>query len=230
MVLKKWSELPDFMRNNEVRPYYEALLKKQFQLVLKRLFDFLMALVMIILLAVPMAFIAVMIKLDSPGPVFFRQERVTSYGKIFKIHKFRTMVNDAEMLRSGVAVRGDARITRIGESLRKYRIDEIPQLIDVIEGSMSFVGTRPEMPKYVEQYTKEMYATLLMPAGITSEASILYKDESNLLDGVEEVDKVYVEQVIPAKMSWNLKSIRKYSFLRDISTMFRTIVAVFSKE
>ncbi len=230
MVLRKWDELPDFMRCNEVRPYYDILYKKRFQLTLKRIFDLSMACIMIVIFAIPMAVVAVMIKLDSPGPVFFRQERVTSYGKTFLIHKFRTMVNNAEKIGTGVTVQGDARVTRIGKMLRKYRIDEIPQLIDIIEGTMSYVGTRPETPKYVKQYTKEMYATLLMPAGITSEASIRYKDESELLDGAEDVDKVYVEQVLPAKMVWNLESIRRFSFFGEILTMFRTVAAVLGKE
>ncbi len=230
MILKKWNELPDFMRCDEVRPYYKILHKKRFQLALKRMFDLLMASVMIVFFAIPMVVVAIMIKVDSNGAVFFRQERVTTYGKVFRIHKFRTMVTDAENLGSSVTVKGDARITKIGKILRKYRIDEIPQLIDVLMGTMSYVGTRPEMPKYVKQYSKEMYATLLMPAGITSEASIRYKDESRLLDGADDIDEVYVRQVLPQKMKWNLESVRRFKFLREILTMFRTVVAILGKD
>ena len=230
MFLRKWDDLPDFMKCEEVRPYYNLLYKKRFQIAVKRIFDFIVAWIMILVLAIPMIVVALIIKIDSPGPVFFRQQRVTVYGKVFFIHKFRTMVNDAEKLGAGVTVQDDVRVTRVGKMIRKFRIDEIPQLIDVIEGTMSFVGTRPETPQYVKQYTKEMYATLLMPAGITSEASIRYKDESRLLDGAKDVDWVYLNQVLPEKMLWNLKSIRQFGLCGEILTMFRTVAAVLGKE
>lgn len=230
MRIRKWEELPDFMRCDEVREYYEILQKKRVQLFLKRVFDLVVALIMLVALAVPMVIVAVLIKWDSPGPVLFRQERVTTYGELFQIHKFRTMVSNAEKIGTGVTVQGDERITKVGRILRSLRIDEIPQLIDVVLGTMSFVGTRPETPKYVKHYTKEMYATLLMPAGITSEASIRYKDESQLLNGAEDVDKVYVEQVLPAKMVWNLESIKRFQFMEDVMTMVRTVVAVAGKD
>lgn len=228
-MLRKWEELPAFMRTPEVRPYWEILNKKRLQLALKRAFDFVVALILLVVLAIPMLIIAVMIKLDSPGTIFYRQERVTAYGKVFKIHKFRTMVSNADKIGSAVTVSGDNRITQIGSKLRHLRLDELPQLIDVIQGTMSFVGTRPEAVKYIEYYTPEMRATLLMPAGITSEASIRYKDEDKLLNAASDVDKVYVEQVLPAKMKWNLESIRRFSFLRDLLTMFKTVVAVYGK-
>lgn len=230
MILRQWDSLPEFMKSDEVKVFYNLLSKKQFQLGLKRAFDIIVAVIMLIILAIPMLFIAVMIKLDSPGPVFYRQERVTTYGKRFRIHKFRTMVNNADKLGSSVTVGDDIRITRVGYKLRKLRIDEIPQLLDVISGNMSFVGTRPEATKYVKQYTKEMYATLLLPAGITSEASIRYKDEAALLDAADDVDKVYLEEVLPGKMKYNLQSIRSFSFLGEIATMFRTVFAVLGKE
>ena len=185
---------------------------------------------MLVILVIPMLIIAIMIKLDSSGPVFYRQERVTAYGKKFKIHKFRTMVNNADKLGSSVTVNGDNRITKVGKRLRNLRIDEIPQLIDVINGDMSFVGTRPEAVKYVEKYKPEYIATLLMPAGITSEASIRYKNEDKQLNDVHDVDQVYVEQVLPDKMKWNLNSIEQFSLMRDILTIFRTISAVLGKE
>ena len=189
-----------------------------------------MAVVLLVILVIPMLVIAIMIKLDSSGPVFYRQERVTAYGKKFKIHKFRTMVNNADKLGSSVTVNGDNRITKVGKRLRNLRIDEIPQLIDVINGDMSFVGTRPEAVKYVEKYKPEYIATLLMPAGITSEASIRYKNEDKQLNDVHDIDQVYVEQVLPDKMKWNLNSIEQFSLMRDILTIFRTISAVLGKE
>ena len=229
-MLKRWEDLPDFMRVDEVRPYWEILNKKRGQLFLKRVFDLIVAFVLLVILAIPMAVIAVWIKIDSPGTVFYRQERVTTYGRSFFIHKFRTMVSNADKIGTTVTVGNDSRITRAGAKLRGCRLDEIPQVIDVITGSMSFVGTRPEAIKYVEKYKPEFNATLLMPAGITSEASIRYKDEDKLLNVADDVDKVYVEDVLPAKMKWNLNSIERFSFLREILTMFRTVTAVLGKE
>lgn len=227
-MLRKWEELPEFMRTPEVRPYWEILNKKRGQLVLKRIFEIAAALILLILLAIPMAVIAVMIKRDSEGPVFYRQERVTTYGRHFRIHKFRTMVSNADKIGTAVTVGNDSRITRVGAKLRGHRLDELPQLLDVLQGTMSFVGTRPEAVKYVEQYKPEWNATLLMPAGITSEASIRYKDEAELLNKADDADKVYVEEVLPAKMHYNLESIRKFSFLQDMRTMIKTVVAVIS--
>ena len=229
-MLKDWDELPDFMRVSEVRPYYDVLKKKQVSLLLKRVFDFITAILLFFILAIPMAVIAIWIKLDSEGPVFYRQERVTAYGKHFRIHKFRTMVNNADKIGTAVTVSGDARITKVGQKLRDLRLDELPQVFDVLAGTMSFVGTRPEAVKYVEQYQPEYYATLLMPAGITSEAAIRYKDEAKLLDAADDVDTVYVKQVLPEKMKWNLETIQHFSFLKDIATMYRTVFAVLGKE
>ena len=229
-MLKRWEELPNFMRTPEVRPYWERLYKKRWQLELKRAFDLCAAIMVLIVTAIPMAVIAVAIKLDSKGPVFYRQERVTTYGERFMIHKFRTMVSNADKIGSAVTVSNDSRVTRVGSKLRNLRLDELPQVFDVISGDMSFVGTRPEVTKYVKKYKPEFYATLLMPAGITSEASIRYKDESQLIDAADDVDKVYIEQVLPAKMVWNLESVRRFRFLREILTIFRTVLAVFGKE
>ncbi len=229
-MLKRWGDLPDFMRTPEVRPYWEILNKKRGQLALKRTFDLVVAVILLIILAIPMAVIAVLIKRDSEGPVFYRQERVTTYGKHFRIHKFRTMVSNADKIGTTVTVGNDSRITKIGARLRGHRLDELPQVLDVIVGDMSFVGTRPEAVKYVERYKPEFNATLLMPAGITSEASIRYKDEDKLLNSADDVDKVYIDQVLPAKMKWNLESIRRFRFLREILTMFRTVFAVLGKD
>lgn len=225
-MLKKWEELPEDMRTDEVREYYEVLSRKQLSLVVKRIFDILVALAMLIVLAPVLLVIVIIIKLDSEGPVFYRQVRITQYGKEFRIHKFRTMVTNADKIGSLVTVGADARVTKIGKVLRKYRLDELPQLIDILQGNMSFVGTRPEVPKYVNEYSKEMKATLLLPAGITSEASICYKDEAELLEGADDVDKVYVEQVLPGKMKYNLSMIKGFSFISEIGVMFKTVVAV----
>ena len=177
-----------------------------------------------------MLIIAAMIKLDSEGPVFYRQERITTYGKHFRIHKFRTMVNNADRIGSAVTVGNDSRITKVGAALRGCRLDELPQVFDLISGNMSCVGTRPEAVKYVERYKPEYMATLLLPAGITSEASIRYKDEAELLDAAEDVDRVYTEDVLPGKMKYNLESIRTFSFIKDIITMVRTVFAVLGKD
>ena len=229
-MLKQWDDLPDFMRVDEVRPYWDILDKKRGQLILKRAFDLIVSLILLVILAIPMGVIAVLIKRDSEGPVFYRQERVTTYGRHFRIHKFRTMVSNADKIGTAVTVGNDSRITKVGAKLRGYRLDELPQLFDVIKGDMSFVGTRPEAVKYVELYKPEYYATLLMPAGITSEASIRYKDEDKLLNAADNVDEVYVNQVLPEKMKWNLESIRRFRFLREILTMFRTVAAILGKE
>lgn len=228
-MLKKWETLPDFMKNDEVRIYYDILKKKRLSMFLKRVMDLCGGFLLLIILAIPMSIIAVMIKLDSEGPVFYRQERITTYGKHFKIHKFRTMVSNADKIGSAVTVGNDSRITKVGAKLRGYRLDELPQVFDLISGNMSFVGTRPEAVKYIEKYKPEYMATLLLPAGITSEASIHYKDEAKLLDGADDVDSVYVEEVLPRKMQYNLDSIKRFSFIGDIVTMFRTVVVVLRK-
>lgn len=229
-MLKKWETLPDYMQNDEVRFYYETLQKKKVSMFLKRVMDLVGGLILLILLAIPMIIISIMIKLDSDGPVFYRQERITTYGKHFKIHKFRTMVSNADKIGSTVTVGNDSRITKVGAKLRGCRLDELPQVLDLISGNMSFVGTRPEAVKYVEQYKPEYMATLLLPAGITSEASIRYKDEAELLDAASDVDKTYIEEVLPGKMKYNLDSIKNFSFFGDIATMFRTVLAVLGKD
>lgn len=229
-MLRKWDDLPDFMKTPEVKPYWEGLWKKRGQLVLKRAFDLVVSLILLIILAIPMTVIALLIKKEDPGPALYRQERVTTYGKHFRIHKFRTMVVNADKIGTAVTVGEDPRITMIGKRLRSLRLDELPQVFDVISGDMSFVGTRPEAVKYVKQYKPEYNATLLMPAGITSEASIRYKDEAKLLDAASDVDDVYVNEVLPAKMKWNLESVKRFHFLREILTMFRTVFAVLGKD
>ena len=225
-ILPKWEELPLDMRSDSVRPYYDALNKHKTGLFFKRMLDIFASLILIVLLGIPMIVIAIMIKCDSKGPVFFRQERVTSYGARFKIHKFRTMVNNADKIGTSVTVDNDIRITKVGSKLRNHRLDEFPQLFDVLSGNMSFVGTRPEVVKYVDRYSDEMKATLLMPAGITSIASIEYKDEAELLENASDADAVYINEILPAKMKYNLNSIKEFSFFKDIGVLFKTVAAV----
>ena len=225
-MLKRWNDLPEFMRVPEVKPYYDALSKKRGQLCLKRAFDIIAALTLLIILSIPMLIIALEIMIDSQGPVLYRQERVTKYGRHFRIHKFRTMVSNADKIGSAVTVENDSRITKVGKRLRRLRLDELPQLLDVIQGTMSFVGTRPEAVKYVERYKPEYFATLLLPAGITSEASIRFKDEDLLLSSAVDIDAVYLEQVLPEKMKWNLKSLSEFGFLKELTTMIKTVLEV----
>lgn len=226
MILKDWEQLPEELQLDEVKPYYEILKKKKLSLILKRIFDVVVSFIMLIILLPVFIFLGIAIKIDSKGPVFFRQERITQYGKTFKIFKFRTMVNNAEKLGTQVTVGNDARITKVGKFIRDCRLDEIAQLLNILTGDMTFVGTRPEVKKYVNHYTKEMMATLLLPAGVTSLASIYYKDEAKLLDKSNNPDKTYIEEVLPGKMKYNLQSIREFNFFEDIKTMIKTVVAV----
>lgn len=225
-VLREWDELPEEMKSESVRKYYDILYKKRYSLLVKRLFDLVVSLLVLLVLLPVFLIIAIAIKIDSNGPIIFRQIRVTQYGRKFNIMKFRTMVVDAERIGTKCTVKDDERITKIGKVLRKYRLDELPQLLNIISGDMSFVGTRPEVIEYVEKYTEEMMATLLLPAGVTSEASIKYKDENLILHNCEDSEKIYTEIILPRKMYYNLKSIQKYSFLNEIKIMFQTVKAM----
>ena len=151
--MRKWEDLPEYMKCDEVKEYYDILSKKKFSLKMKRAFDLVAGTGVLIVTAIPMLIISVKIATESKGGVFYRQERVTTYGKKFRIHKFRTMVANADQIGSAVTVSGDCRITPTGAFLRKYRLDELPQIFDVLSGDMSFVGTRPEVTKYVKKYS-----------------------------------------------------------------------------
>ena len=221
-----WDDLPHSMKNEAVRPYYNSLQQKKISLFCKMIFDRSLSLIMLMVLSPVFLILAVLIKFDSPGEVFFRQERVTQYGKKFRIHKFRTMVKNAESFGTQVTVKSDMRITKIGKKLRGCRLDELPQLIDIWQGNMSFVGTRPEVPRYVEAYTDEMMATLLLPAGVTSDASIRFKDEENLLSEAGNIDEAYIKKVLPQKMAINLQSLKNFSIYNDIKIMLATVKAV----
>lgn len=233
MELRPWRLLPDEMRTKEVRKYYNILMKHRMWLKVKRAFDVVVAGIMLAVLIIPMGIIALAIRLDSAGPVFFRQARVTQYGKIFRIYKFRTMVDNASKLGAAVTVDNDSRITKVGAFLRKYRMDEFPQLFNILAGDMTLVGTRPEVPKYVKKYTKEMYATLLLPAGLTSRTSIAYKDEDKLLgEAVDEesTDNIYINEVLPAKMRYNLESMKHFGVQADASVLWDTFTSVVGSE
>ena len=230
MKLCKWEELPLSMQTEEVRKYYDILQKKKASLFFKRAFDIVVSFFMLLFLSPIFLILAIAIKIDSRGPVFYRQVRVTQYGKRFRIFKFRTMVQNADKIGAQVTANHDSRITRVGKFIRKCRLDEICQLIDVLRGTMTFVGTRPEVPKYVDEYTPEMKATLLLPAGVTSETSVYYKDEDKLLEEADDTDKVYVEKVLPEKMYYNLKAIESFGFWHDISVLFMTVFAVLGKK
>ena len=226
MKVRKWEELPEKMRTREVRRYYNIIVRHSGWFKVKRVMDICVSLVLLAILLIPMGIIALMIKTDSQGPVFFRQERVTQYGKIFKIYKFRTMVDNASQLGSQVTVNNDSRITGVGKLLRKYRLDEFPQLFNILAGDMTLVGTRPEVVKYVKEYSGEMYATLLLPAGLTSRTSIAYKDEDKLLKDAKDADKVYVDEILPVKMKYNLESLRRFGVREDMTVMWNTFVSV----
>lgn len=233
MELRPWQLLPDEMRTKEVRKYYNILMKHRMWLEMKKVLDVIVAGIMLAVLIIPMGIIALAIRLDSPGPVFFRQARVTQYGRIFRIYKFRTMVDNASKLGAAVTVDNDSRITKVGAFLRKYRMDEFPQLFNILAGDMTLVGTRPEVPKYVKKYTKEMYATLLLPAGLTSRTSIAYKDEDKLLgEAVDEksTDNIYLNEVLPAKMRYNLESMKHFGVKADAAVLWDTFTSVVGSE
>lgn len=222
-MLKKWEQLPENMRIDEVKAYYDILAERKTSLFLKRIFDIALSSVLLVVLSPVFLILSILIKIDSPGPVFFRQIRVTQYGKPFRIFKFRTMFHHAESSENLITLKNDSRITKIGKFIRKYRFDEICQLIDIFRGTMTFVGTRPEVPRYVEHYNADMMATLLLPAGLTSLASIRYKDEANFLEGSENSDEAYTAKILPLKMKDNLKAIEQFNFLYDLKIIFLTL-------
>lgn len=228
--MRAFNKLPSRFQNDSVKAYYDILSKRQGSIIIKRAFDIIVSLITLVFLIIPIAVIAVCIKVNSPGPVFFKQKRVTTYGRVFEIYKFRTMVVNAESLGSKVTTKNDSRVTSIGKKLRKYRLDELPQIFNVIGGTMSFVGTRPEVKKYVDMYEEEYYATLLLPAGITSLTSIKFKDEENLLASAdpEKVDETYIKEVLPQKMKYNLQYTKEFGFWYDIKIMLKTVKEVIS--
>ena len=226
----KWDNIDPFLKNDIVKEYYDYLNKRKISLFIKRLFDILFSILLLIILSPIILILAILIKIDSKGPVFYRQERITKNNKVFKIFKFRTMVQNADKIGSLVTVGNDSRITKIGKFIRKCRLDEIPQLINILLGDMSFIGTRPEVKKYVDKYTDEMKATLLMRAGVTSMTSILFKDEDEIMEKYTKkgmsVDEAYIDKVLPIKMKTNLEYIKKFNIFYDIKICIDTVLAV----
>ena len=225
-MLKKYDKLPEFLKNKKVKRYYDMLNKKRFYLFIKRLFDIVVSFILLIILSPVFLVVSILIKLDSKGPVFYRQKRITKYGKEFLIFKFRTMIPDADK-GSLITKNNDDRITKMGKKIRGSRLDEIPQLINVLKGEMSFVGTRPEVKEYVDEYTDEMKATLLMPAGITSRASIKFRDESKIMDKYSKkmsVSDIYIKKILPQKMVYNLEYLKNCSMIEDIRLCIKTVL------
>ena len=193
----------------------------------KRLFDWLASTFGLLALAPVLLLLAVWIKLDSPGPVFFRQERVGRGGKLFRIHKFRTMVTDAERRGLQITVGADARVTRAGQWLRKYKLDELPQLLDVWLGQMSLVGPRPEVPSYVACYPADVRDVVLsVRPGITDRASIEFKDENEILGRAADPHLAYVNEVLPIKLRYYVDYVAQRSFWSDVGIIFMTFRAL----
>jgi lipopolysaccharide/colanic/teichoic acid biosynthesis glycosyltransferase len=193
----------------------------------KRLFDFIASALGLVALLPVFVVIAVLIKLESSGSVFFRQERIGQYGKPFRIHKFRTMVSDAERRGPQITIGLDSRVTRIGFFLRKYKLDELAQLIDVLLGKMSLVGPRPEVARYMDCYPADMKALVLsVRPGITDRASIEYKDENEVLGVAADPHHAYVNEVLPVKLSYYRDYVLNRSFWGDIGIIFATIRAL----
>lgn len=233
MLLRRWEDLPPKMQTDAVRPYYNSLKSKKLSLLFKRVFDIVCSFLGLVVLSPIFLILAIAIKIDSPGPVFYRQKRMTRYMKEFRIFKFRTMVNNADKIGSQVTSDGDARITRVGKLIRKLRLDEFSQLIDIFLGRMTFVGTRPEAKKFLSAYTPEMLATFLLPAGLTSNTSLLYANEAERMAGCtdpEEVDRIYSEELLPEKMNLNLEELITFSFWNDIKVVCKTFLVVFGKD
>lgn len=228
-ILISWENLPENMKNEKVKEYYDILQSKKYSLMFKRIFDLIFSIFFALISLPLMLIIAAIIKLDSPGKIIFKQKRVTEGGRVFEIFKFRTMVENAEKLGAQVTTDEDARITKCGKWLRKLRIDEFPQIFNIIKGDLSFVGPRPEVVRYVKEYTPEMLATLLIPAGVTSTASILYKDEAKLLENAKNPDEVYIREILPEKMKYNLDYIKKFGVIYDFKVIMRTVIAVLTK-
>ena len=229
-MIKRWSELPPAFQDPKIRKYYKRLYRKRGSLLLKRAFDVTASLCLLLLLLPVMIGIAVWIKIDSRGPVFFRQERITQYGRRFRIFKFRTMVADAQKRGSLVTVGEDPRITGVGRRIRHLRLDELPQLFNILRGDMTFVGTRPEVMKYVDVYRPEWKATLLLPAGVTSRASVAYKDEDSVMQSYleqgMEVDDIYIRYILPEKMKYNMLELKQFSLWNDLKILIKTVAAV----
>ena len=212
--------------NNEPLEIEALLEKRRPQLAAKRAMDIVVSAAALCVLWPVLALIALAIVVDDPGPVFYRQVRVGRGGRTFRIFKFRTMVVDADRKGLSITVGRDSRITRVGAFLRKTKLDELAQLLNVLMGQMSFVGPRPEVPRYVELYTPYQRQVLLVRPGITDYASIAYRNENDLLAGAKDPERMYIETVMPDKIELNMKYLREISPLADVRLILKTIIAV----
>ncbi len=219
--MKSWNKLTSPIKNDAVKPIYDILKRRWFYRFIKRAFDLFSSLFLLILLFLPSVIIGIIIVCDSRGGMFFCQTRVGRYGKAFKIVKFRTMRKDSEG-NQHITHKNDNRITKVGKFLRKTHLDEFPQLLNVIAGQMSFIGTRPEVQQFVDQYQNEWYSTLLMRPGITSTASYSCDDEAKVLEE-GSADEIYLNKVLPTKMAMNIEDIKKMSAGRDIKILWKTV-------
>ena len=225
--MKKFENLPQNFQVDAVKEYYDILSHKKVSLFFKRLLDFLVSFILILLFCWLFLVVAIAVKTTSKGKIIFKQQRVGKYGKCFNVLKFRTMVTDAEKLGRQITVgENDPRVTSVVYFLRKFRFDELPQLINVLKGEMSFVGARPEVPHYVEKYTDEMMATLLLEPGITGTASIYFKDEASMLEIEPDPELCYINHILPKKMGMNLDYMKNLSVGYDIKIIFKTIFEV----
>ena len=204
----------------------QVLEKRKLQLALKRLMDIVISGGALLVLWPVLLSVAIAIKIDDPGPVFYRQVRVGRGGREFRIFKFRTMVVDADKKGLQITVGRDSRITRVGAFLRKTKLDELAQLINVFVGEMSFVGPRPEVPRYVDLYTPYQRQVLLVRPGITDYASIAYRNENDMLEGAEDPERMYIDVIMPDKIELNMKYLREISPVADIRLIFSTIIAI----
>ena len=209
--------------------YKKIVKRKWFKRFCIRVFDLIISFIALLFLALPFILISFAIVCDSKGGAFFKQVRVGKNGKEFKIMKFRTMVTNAEAKGLQISTSGDSRITKVGKFLRKTKIDELPQLFNVFVGQMSFVGPRPEVPKYVAMYNEEQRNVLLVKPGITDEASIVFRDENTILENAEDTEAAYINEIMPVKLNLNLKYIRKMGLFYNIKIIFKTVFAVLKK-
>ena len=228
MSQKQSEKLPPSMQNDEVKKYLPYLAKRGATFALKRFFDIFVCLLLLIITSPVLIICGILVKCTSKGPVFYRQERVGRYDSNFRIFKFRTMVQDADKIGAKLTVGDrDPRITRFGHFLRKTRLDEFPQFLNVLAGHMSLVGPRPEVRRYVNEYTDEMMATLLVRPGITGMASIKFRHENDMLSGREDPERYYIEEILPQKMQINLDYIKAISIKAESLILCRTIKDAF---
>ena len=228
MLTRNITKLPGVFQTEPVLQYYLILRGKCGYLWIKRGLDILISLLLLLILSPLLLLTALLVKCTSRGPVFYRQERVGKNGKSFWILKFRTMVKNADHMGAPITVGNrDSRITVIGHVLRASRIDEFPQFINVLKGDMSIIGARPEVPRYVREYTPEMYATLLLAPGMTGVASIVYRQESELLADQKNPENYYIQEILPKKMAINLKYLKSISFFTDAKLILKSLACVF---